>query len=320
MRDKALKGFVYGIIASAAYGMNPVFAVPLYNAGMDPVSVLFFRYLLGVPAIWLLMYFRGRNVMLGREIIGRISLLGVLMVVSSLTLFFSYTLIDVGVASSILFVYPLLVALIMVMFCHEILSSITYLCLLGALGGVFLMCGPSDNVHASISGVALVLLSALSYAVYIVLVNHKPYKNIATLPLTFWVMVFGLIVLIGVICFRGRLEFPHTFGMWFNAIMLAIVPTVISFVFTNMAIETIGATSTAALGIFEPVTAVFFGVIMFGETLTMKSFIGLLLILGCTTLVITRRDITRRIPVIRTMFPKRTNRHERRSGHRHTRQ
>ena len=312
MNNSALKGFGYGIVASAAYGMNPVFAVPLYNEGMDPVSVLFFRYLLGIPAVWLLMWYRGRHVNVGAPIISRIAILGVLMVLSSLALFFSYTLMDVGVASTVLFVYPLMVAIIMTTFYQEILSFTSYLCLIGGILGVFLLCGPSTSAHMDILGVGAVLLSALAYAIYIVLVNHNPFKNVATLTLTFWVLVFGFIILAGVVAFRRHLDIPHTAGMWFNAVMIAIVPTVISFVCTNKAIEAIGATSTAALGVFEPLTAVVFGILMFGEVMTMNIFAGMLMIMLSTTLVITRRDITRHILAIRTLFPKKRRKNNKR--------
>lgn len=315
-KDNSLKGFIYGVIASVAYGMNPVFAVPLYEEGMDPVSVLFFRYLLGIPAIWLLMLYRGRKVNIGFDLISRVGLLGIIMVVSSLTLFFSYTQVDIGVASTILFVYPLIVALIMVCFYHEIMSTLSYLCMFGALGGVFLLCDSSIGATISVYGVIMVLVSALAYAVYIALANHSPYKNIATLSLTFWVLVFGFIVLSAVVAVRGTLAYPHSLLMWFNAVMIAIVPTVISFLFTNKAIETIGATPTATLGVFEPLTAVIFGVMFFGEVLSVRNIIGMMLILVCTTLVITRRDITRRILAIRTLFPKVRRHNSHRSTHR----
>lgn len=307
MNEKTLKGFIYGIIAAAAYGMNPVFAVPLYKAGMDPVSVLFFRYLLGVPAIWILMMLRRRSVDLGVRLISRISFLGLLMVASSLALFFSYTSLDIGVASTILFIYPLFVALIMVMFYNEIITAATFLSMLGALLGVFLLCGSTVGAVISWSGILLVVASALFYAVYIALVNHKPYSHISTLSLTFWVLVSGLVVLGVVVLVRGELACPRTVGMWFNTLMLAVVPTVISFLFTNMAIEKIGATSTASLGVFEPLTAVVFGVIMFGESLSFTNIVGMILIMACTTLVITRRDITRRVRSIRLLFPKGKN-------------
>ena len=48
MNAKA-KGYILGSIAAASYGMNPLFALPLYKAGMNPDSVLFFRYLFAIP-------------------------------------------------------------------------------------------------------------------------------------------------------------------------------------------------------------------------------------------------------------------------------
>lgn len=47
MNTKA-KGYLLGAVAAATYGMNPLFALPLYKAGMDPDSVLFFRYLFAI--------------------------------------------------------------------------------------------------------------------------------------------------------------------------------------------------------------------------------------------------------------------------------
>lgn len=60
MNAKA-KGYVLGAIAAATYGMNPLFALPLYKAGMNPDSVLFFRYLFAIPVLGIMIKTRGRN-------------------------------------------------------------------------------------------------------------------------------------------------------------------------------------------------------------------------------------------------------------------
>ena len=60
MNAKA-KGYVLGAIAAATYGMNPLFALPLYKAGMNPDSVLFFRYLFAIPVLGIMIKARGRN-------------------------------------------------------------------------------------------------------------------------------------------------------------------------------------------------------------------------------------------------------------------
>ena len=60
MNTKA-KGYLLGAVAAATYGMNPLFALPLYKAGMDPDSVLFFRYLFAIPLLGTKLKARGRD-------------------------------------------------------------------------------------------------------------------------------------------------------------------------------------------------------------------------------------------------------------------
>ena len=316
MKESKSKGYILGIIAAASYGMNPVFAMPLFNDGMDAVSVLFFRYILALPAVWLLMRMRGRYAAVGMQRIVPLCLLGIAMVISSITLFRSYLYMDVGIASTLLFVYPLMVALIMVGFYHEIMSLRTFLCLIGAIGGVWLLCSnPDGSGSVSLPGLILVLVSSLSYAIYIVGINRPPVRSVATLTITFWVLLSGSFVLGIIVLARGWIATPQTWWMWGNILMLAIVPTIISFLCTNAAIEKIGSTAAAALGAFEPVTAVVFGILIFGEQLTLRTTLGLVIILVCVTLVITSANITRQILAIRKLFPK-AHRHPRHHRHR----
>ena len=286
-----IRGYLLGVVAAASYGMNPAFAVPLYSEGFDPMSVIFWRYVLSVPAVWLLLKMRGGAVDVGgrRNVLGVVGL-GILMVVSSITLFVSYTFMDVGIASSLLFVYPLLVALIMMTCYHEPFSVVTILCLLGAGVGVWLLCATGAEGSFSMTGFLYVVGSALSYAIYLVGLSRKPFNTIPVLSISFWVVLAGALALgLFVLC-RGSLVCPTTPWTWYNCAMLALLPTILSFLCTNAAIERIGSTPTAALGAFEPVTAVMFGVLMFHEVLGLAQITGLVMVIVCVTLVILRRQ------------------------------
>lgn len=48
MISERSRGYVLGAIAAASYGLNPLFALPLYGAGLGVDSVLFYRYVLAV--------------------------------------------------------------------------------------------------------------------------------------------------------------------------------------------------------------------------------------------------------------------------------
>ena len=123
------KGYILGAIAAATYGMNPLFALPLYKTGMDPDSVLFFRYLFAIPLLGIMIKARGRNFKLKRKQILPLIIMGLLISISSLALFQSYNYMEAGIASTLLFVYPIMVALIMSFFFKEKLTIQTVLCL-----------------------------------------------------------------------------------------------------------------------------------------------------------------------------------------------
>ena len=178
------KGYILGIIAAAAYGMNPLFALPLYKAGMNPDSVLFFRYLFAIPVLGIMIKARGRNFKLQRKEVLPLVIMGLLVALSSLALFLSYNYMEAGIASTLLFVYPIMVALIMAFVFKEKLTLLTISCILLALVGIGLLYKTSSGSTLSTTGIILVMVSALSYAIYIVGVNRSILKEIATLY--FW--------------------------------------------------------------------------------------------------------------------------------------
>lgn len=298
------KGYILGAVAAATYGMNPLFALPLYKAGMNPDSVLFSRYLFAIPVLGMMIVARGRSFKLKRKEVLPLIIMGLLVALSSLALFQSYNYMDVGIASTLLFVYPILVALIMWIAFKEKLTLPTVLCILLALGGIGLLYKSGDGSTLNLTGIILVMISALSYAIYIVGVNQSTLKNLATLSLTFYVLLFGLVLFLVRVDFGQSLRVAETWYLWGNLIALAIFPTAISFLCTTQAIQYIGSTPTAILGALEPLTAVFFGVVVFGESLTLRLSCGMLMIILAVTLIIAGGNITIYLVRFRKLFPR----------------
>lgn len=298
------KGYLLGSIAAATYGMNPLFALPLYKAGMNPDSVLFFRYLFAIPLLGIMLKARGRSFKLNRREILPLVVMGVLVSLSSLTLFLSYNYMGAGIASTILFVYPIMVAVIMAVAYKEKLPLQTIVCMVLALAGIGLLYKTADGSTLSLTGTLLVLVSALSYAIYIVGVNQPILKNIATLKVTFYVLLFGLSLFIVRLYTSSELTVPDEWYLWGNLIALAVFSTAISFLCTTSAIQYIGSTPTAILGALEPVTAIIFGVSVFGEVLTLRESVGLVMIIVAVTFVIAGGGITSYLIRFRKLFPK----------------
>ena len=291
MLSEQTRGYVLGSVAAVSYGLNPLFALPLYGAGLGADSVLFYRYVLAVVMLGALMLARRQSFALSRRDLLPLAGMGLLFSVSSLTLFESYNYMDAGIASTLLFVYPVMVAVIMAVGFHERVTVATVLSIVLACTGISLLYKGGDGTTLSLTGVLLVFLSSLSYAVYIVGINRSSLKNLPTEKLTFYCLVFGSLVY--VVRLRGCTELQSipTAALWVNAVSLALFPTIISLVTMAGAIRRIGSTPTAILGALEPVTALFFGVAVFGEAFTLRIGTGVLLILVAVTLIIAGQSL-----------------------------
>lgn len=302
-------GYLLGAIAAASYGLNPTFALPLYADGMNPDSVLLLRYGLSIPIVAAMILIRGRSIKISMQSILPLAGLGILMALSSLTLFISYKYMAAGIASTILFVYPLMVAIIMTLFCHEKLTAQTILCILLATSGILLLYNTGEGETLSLVGTLIVIASALSYAIYLVAVNQKRLSGIATLTLTIWVLIFGSLLFAGRLLFgQSELTLPTKWYLWIDAAALAVFPTIISLVCTTRAIQIIGSTPTAILGALEPVTAVIMGILLFDEGISGRELFGMAMILIAVSFVVASGSngsvITRYLTRCRQMFPK----------------
>ena len=204
-----LKGYLLGIIAAASYGTNPLFALPLYQAGMSPDGVLFLRYMMALPVLALMIVLRGQTFRITWRQCLILVIMGMLVAVSSLTLFCSYNYMDVGIASTILFVYPIMVAVIMAAVFHEHISPVTILCIGIATAGIAMLMKAPDGSMVSLAGVVLAVLSALTYAVYIVAVNKTSLVRVATLTITFYVLLFGVSLFAVRLQMAGGPLIPH---------------------------------------------------------------------------------------------------------------
>lgn len=299
-------GYFLAALAAAAYGTNPAFAIPLYEDGMNPSSVLLFRYLLGLPILAVMMAVRGTGFRLTRSEMGPVGLLGILMGLSSLGLFASYNYLNSGIASTLLFVYPVMVAVMMVFVYHEKFRASLALCLVLMAVGLLLLMRAEPGAGLSMYGILLVMLSALTYALYIVMVNvNRTIRAIPTTRLLFYLICTGSLVFVAGIVTGSPLTLPHSPGLWVNLVCLAIIPTILSLWCTTRAIQLIGSTPTAILGALEPVTALVISVMLLGQTITLRDVAGAALIVIATTIVVGAHTVDGVLLHVRKMFPRR---------------
>lgn len=299
--NSRLKGILCGVWAAVSYGMNPLGALPLYADGINTTTVLFYRYGLAVILLGLFMAVERKSFSITLKEFAILVPLGVLFALSSLTLFASFHFMDAGVASTLLFVYPVMVAIIMAIFFKERITFVTVLSILLSLSGIALLYRGGDGGVLDTTGVLLVMLSSLTYALYIVIVN-KSSLRMSSLKLTFYVLLVGVLLITSCSFFgdgEARIQILTTPSMWLHASILAVFPTIVSLLLMVVAVHEIGSTSTAVIGALEPLTAVMLGVTLFGEELTLRLSVGITLILSAVILIILGNSISlNRITVV----------------------
>lgn len=347
-KESKAKGFFFGILAAVSYGVNPLGAKYLYEEGLNVESVLFYRYGLAALIIGMIMagkMIAGRKVAstssatgkdsatephssvtepvevtgyesfkVSRGELSTLTALGLTFVISSLTLYCSFLYMDSGVACSLLFVYPVMTAVLMAMLYGEKITKATAAAIALSLVGVLLLYKGDGETVLSTVGVLLVMVSALSYALYIIVANrasapkselgtgHSKLSKYIPLPhrvtihrldmsamkLSFYVLI---VCAVSMVLFSFTSAERHLMPLvtgreWGYSLMLAIVPTVFSLVSMGIAVRIIGSTPTAIMGALEPLTAVVIGLTVFHEALTVNLVVGILLILTAVITII----------------------------------
>ena len=287
---KRLKGFVFAALSAICYGTNPLGALHLYAQGYSPETVLFYRFFTAALLLLVVILAKGSHFKISFREFGALVAFGFLFAVSSLTYYASFKFMDAGLASTLLFLYPLEVSVLMAVFFKEKIKVWTIVSIAVSMAGIALLYRGGDGAPLSTVGLVLVFISSISYAIYMVMANRIKLQ-MGTVKMTFYAISFCMVFLLLYSVTLGS-GLPPVFmqaSSWGWGFMLGAVPTVLSLIFMVKAVKIIGSTPTAILGALEPVTAVSIGVLVFGEILTVRLGIGIALILGSVVLIAAKR-------------------------------
>lgn len=275
----AIIGYPAGIVTGITYGLNPLFAKPLMNNGASTEAILFFRYGIAVVLLGAFLLLKKESFRINLRQAGVLLGLGLLYTASSAFLFEAYKYIASGLATTLVFLFPVMVAIIMV-FLKVVPSWPVWLSIAATFAGVMIMTGGTGTEAIDPTGIWFSIASAFVYALFIVIINRS--KAIASIPnslLTFYALSVGTVFFLTRCGLSGaKLLTGLDGGMaWANLLGLAILPTIVSTASLAVATRNIGATKASVLGVFEPITAILVGTLVFGEELTPNIIAGILI-------------------------------------------
>lgn len=288
LSKNAIIGYPAGIITGITYGLNPLFAKPLMEAGASTEAILFFRYGIAVILLGAYLVLKKESFRINLRQAGVLLGLGLLFSSSSAFLFEAYKYIASGLATTLVFLFPVMVAIIMV-FLKVVPSWPVWLSIAATFAGVMIMTGGSGSEPVNPTGVWFSIAAAFFYALFIVIINRS--KAIASIPnsiLTFYALLAGTVFFLTRCALKGEELMAGLDGFmpWVNLIGLAVLPTIVSTAGLAVATRNIGATKASVLGVFEPITAILIGTVVFGEVLTPNIIAGILISVVAVTFMI----------------------------------
>lgn len=284
-------GIFYAIISSASFGFSPLFSIALMVAGLSHFDILTYRW--GIAALVLMIYaaIRGKTLKLNSfDEVWKIVLLSALRAVTSITLLIGYANIASGIASTINFMYPVVVALCMMLFYGEKKSAANIISIAMSIFGVYLLAhGDGLIVEGGDTTLGLVcsIISAFSFAAYYIVMKRTKADKIEVVKFTTWIMLLSAVYfLIGGLVTEGGISLVTDSRSWLYILGLGLWSTMVSSFTGVKAIRRIGPTLTSILGALQPLTAVILGVIFLDEHLGVKTVLGIALILVAVTIVV----------------------------------
>ncbi|MEG1572067.1 MAG: EamA family transporter [Bacteroidales bacterium] len=284
---KLFKGYFLALLSSATFGLLPLFTLPILQSGdLSESSILFYRFFFGAIAMAILCIILKKDLRIKLKDIATLMALGALYSLTAMGLIFSYRFMDSGVCTTIHFLYPVVVCLLMVSFFKERSSIQLYIAIALSFLGVALL---SWNGGSTISwiGVGCVTVTVLTYSTYIVSLNKLKLNHIHPFPLTFYVLLSGSLMFLLYAQFTsGGIEAINQSSTLWNLAGVVLLATIVSNICLVVAVQTVGSTITSILGSMEPTVALIVGALYFHEILTVWTFIGFVLIIVSVVLVV----------------------------------
>ena len=278
------RGILFTALSAVFFGLTPVLARSAYDGGANGISMTFLRALLALPVLFVLVRARGVPLKMEPDEWRGVLLTGGLgTALTSILLYSSYSYIPVGMATTLHFIYPLLVAAACVFLFRERLGPLKVVALVCGAAGILLFL--DRGAPGGALGMGLALLSGVSYSFYIIYLDQSGLKNLYYFKLTFWLCAVMGVVAGGFGLLTGTLSLHLTPKAWLFACLVALFSSVGAVTLFQVGIRMIGASAAAILSTLEPITSVLLGVLVLHEELTLPKLGGCACILASVVLI-----------------------------------
>lgn len=282
-----IKGVIYTIISSLCFGIMPILAKVAYNNGLNTETLLFLRFVFA--SILLFVYVKIKNINMKLEFktilyIFLICLFGYSS--SSIFLFRSYNHISIGMASIILYTYPVIVLILSFFIGRKNIKLSSIVALLLSITGVYILLG-EVSLTFNMKGIFLSFGSAIFFAIYVIGTSSKRLESINSFVMTLILSLSSTIIMGVYGVTTNKIIFNLNIYSLLSIVLLSIISTVIALITFTEGVKLIGPINASILSNMEPLVGISLGVILLGESLNSSLILGSLLVLS-SSVIITR--------------------------------
>ena len=254
------------ILSAFIYGFAPILAKFAYKSGANGITLTFLRTFLMLPLLFFIMIFRKVSFKLTKKELIDIILLGVVGgSFSMISLYAAYDYISTGLATTLHFIYPLIIVITSAVVYKEKIKKIKLL-------AVMLV---DLNNTADKIGVILAILSGIFYSFYVVYMYRSKLDEMDYIKLTFYLMI---IMSIGTYIFgltTDSLVFEKMdYKAWILSVAISLIITLGAVPLFQVGVRCEGASTAGIVSAFEPITSIILGAVFLGETMGLVQYIG----------------------------------------------
>lgn len=276
--------------ANFIFGANYSIVKYITPAHIQPFALNVVRVLVSVSLFWGLFLLKPGKAGINRKDIPRFIICGLAGVSINQIFFIKGLSLTTSIHSALLSLgTPIFITIIAIWMLKEGLNLTKLAGLVCGIGGAALLILIKDNSHTGsdmLLGDIFILINAISYAFYLVLVRPLM-QCYSPIQVTRWVFTFGTIAILPV----GWDQFVHTHWQafqpahWVALTFVAVGATFLAYLLNVYGVAIIGASATGSYIYTQPVFAAIIAMLFMGEHFTLIKAIAALLIFGGVYLV-----------------------------------
>lgn len=284
------KGYSLVLLSATGFAFIPIFALYAYDNGVTVTTLLFLRFALAALFFFLYLWLKEKNWKVSRSHLLYLFLLGGIFYMMQSSFYFqSVKYIPSSLASLLLYLNPIFVAIFSFFINKEKLTKHIIIAILISFLGMLLVLGAPEGKIQPL-GIALAVGAAIVYSMYII-VGNKVTAHVPPITASAYIALFAALSFFVFGIGSGTLHFQFDAKGWLPIIGTSFVSSVLAMLTFFAGMNIIGPTKAAILSMIEPIVTFLLSMVFLHESISSLQMIGGLIVLSGAMLVVTTKEL-----------------------------